>query len=285
MNLKEDGVRKFSLLDAIDVNVTDNRQVIPAKAGIQLFRTFLDSRWSLPRALTRGGSDRVAAFIVFPFFLFFIFLNSVAIGMTAQTVLTEIQNQYEKTADFEANFAQEYIGKVMRQSQKGEGKVFFKKKGMMRWDYRVPNQKIISDGQTLWFYQPEENQVLISPADKMIKEFGFLVGEGDLRRDFNLIHINHSPSGKEDHFVVELAPKDSHPAVSKLSLAVDRKTYFVIQVDVFDGLGNVTRTRFTDIRTNTNLTGSFFQFKVPPGTEIIKMQDSSSPSSGGKKPK
>jgi outer membrane lipoprotein-sorting protein len=56
----------------------------------------------------------------------------------------------------------------------------------------------------------------------------------------------------------------------------------VIQVDVFDGLGNVTRTRFTDIKTNINLSGSFFQFKVPPGTEIIRMQDSSSP--GGKGP-
>lgn len=225
---------------------------------------------------------KISLLICFSFFLFGLVFYSVVLAATAQTVLTDIQNQYEKTTDSEANFVQEYIGKVMRQSQKGEGKVFFKKKGMMRWDYRLPNQKIISDGQTLWFYQPEENQVLISHADKMIKEFGFLVGEGDLRRDFKLININESPSQKEDHIVIEITPKESHPAVLKLSLTVDRKTYFVIQVDVFDGLGNVTRTRFTDIKTNINLSGSFFQFKVPPGTEIIRMQDSSSP--GGKGP-
>jgi len=225
---------------------------------------------------------KISLLVCFSFFLFGMVFYSVALAATAQTVLTDIQNQYEKTTDFEANFVQEYIGKVMRQSQKGEGKVFFKKKGMMRWDYRLPNQKIISDGQTLWFYQPEENQVLISHADKMIKEFGFLVGEGDLRRDFKLININESPSQKEDHIVIEITPKESHPAVLKLSLTVDRKTYFVIQVDVFDGLGNVTRTRFTDIKTNISLSSSFFQFKVPPGTEIIRMQDSSSP--GGKGP-
>ncbi|MBM4277755.1 MAG: outer membrane lipoprotein chaperone LolA [Deltaproteobacteria bacterium] len=219
--------------------------------------------------------------LIFLTFLFHLIFISMAFGQAGQAVLNEIQNQYEKTADFEANFAQEYIGKVMRQSQKGEGKLFFKKKGMMRWDYRVPNQKIISDGQTLWFYQPEENQVLISHADKMIKEFGFLVGEGDLRRDFKLININESPPQKEDHIVIEMAPKESHPAVSRLALTVDKKTYFVIQVDVFDGLGNVTRTRFTDIKTNTNLSSSFFQFKIPPGTEIIRMQDSISP--GGKR--
>jgi outer membrane lipoprotein carrier protein len=218
--------------------------------------------------------------IIFSAFLFLLIFIPMGFGQTGQAILTEIQNQYERAIDFEASFTQEYVGKVMRQSQKGEGKVFFKKKGMMRWDYRIPNQKIISDGQTLWFYQAEENQVLISSADKMIKEFGFLTGEGDLRRDFKLITINEPPPGKEEPTLIEIAPKESHPAVSKLSLAVDRKTHFVIQVDVIDGLGNVTRTRFTDIKTNTNLPGSFFQFKAPPGAEVIRMQDSSPP--GGK---
>ncbi|MCX8118861.1 MAG: outer membrane lipoprotein chaperone LolA [Desulfobacterota bacterium] len=204
-------------------------------------------------------------------------------GSSGQTLLMEIQHQYEKTQDFEASFVQEYIGKVMRQPQKGEGKVFFKKKGMMRWDYRIPNQKIISDGQTLWFYQPEENQVLVSPVERMVKEFGFLMGEGDLRRDFRLIAVNDSAQGRDDLTVIEIAPKEPHPAVSKLSLTLDRKTYLVVQVDVVDGLGNVTRTRFNEIKTNTNLPAAFFQFKVPPGTEVIRMQDPGSP--GGKRSK
>lgn len=201
--------------------------------------------------------------------------HSLSTGATDTNILAEIQSRYEKTNDFEAGFLQEYIGKVMRQSQKGEGKIFFKKKGMMRWDYKVPNQKIISDGKTVWIYQPDENQAVEYNAERMIKEFGFLVGEGDLRRDFKLLSINESPSQREDHIVLEMTPKEPHPAVSKLSLTVHKKTYFIVQVDVFDGLGNVTRTRFADIRTNINLSSSFFQFKVPPGTEVIKMQDSS----------
>lgn len=223
----------------------------------------------------------ISFFIGFSLFLSMFVLDSVGEASTAQTILSEIQSQYEKTIDFEANFVQEYIGKVMRQPQKGEGRVYFKKKGMMRWDYRLPNQKIISDGQTLWFYQPEEKQVLISPTDKMIKEFGFLVGEGDLRRDFKLISLTESSPSKEEHLVIELAPKESHPAVSKLGMVVDKKTLLVIQVDVFDGLGNVTRTRLTDIKTNTHLSPTFFQFKIPPGTEIIRMQEAVPPGEKG----
>lgn len=214
-------------------------------------------------------------------FLFVVIFLPVAFCATGQEVLNEIQNRYEKTNDYESNFIQEYIGKVMRQPNRGEGKVYFKKKGMMRWDYTVPNQKLISDGHTLWYYQPEEKQVLVSDVSSVLKErtpLAFLAGEGNLSRDFNLLNLNESVSQKEDNYVVELSPKEPLATLSKLILTVDKKTYTVLQADVFDGLGNVTRTRFIDIKTNAGLSNSFFQFTIPPGTEVIKMQGSTTPS-------
>ena len=216
-------------------------------------------------------------------FLSLLVFATAGFGMEAQAVLTEIQNRYEHTRDFEASFVQEYIGKVMRQSQRSDGKVYFKKKGMMRWDYRVPNQKLISDGQTLWLFQPEENQVFLYPAEEMIKEFGFLAGAGDLRRDFKLLTPHELAPEKENTYVLELGPVETHPVVSRLSLRVDQKTYYIVQVDLIDGLGNVTRTRLTDIRTNMDLPNSLFQFKIPPGVDVIKSSPSHS-STGGKGP-
>jgi len=210
-------------------------------------------------------------------------LIPVASGATGQEVLIEIQNRYEKTSDLEAVFVQEYVGKVMKRPQKGEGKVYFKKKGMMRWDYRIPNQKLISNGQTLWYYQPEENQVFVSDISKVLQEktpLAFLAGEGDLSRDFALLNFNEAVSQKEDNFVLELIPKEPNAALAKLTLTVDKKTYYVVQADVFDGLGNVTRTRFTEIKTNVALTSSFFQFNIPAGAEVLRMQESPAPSSG-----
>jgi outer membrane lipoprotein carrier protein len=198
-----------------------------------------------------------------------------AFAVTGQSVLAEIQKRYESTNDLEAGFLQEYIGKVMKRPQKGEGKVYFKKKGMMRWDYRVPNQKLITDGLTLWYFQPEENQVFVSDISKVIKEktpLAFLAGEGDLSQDFELINFNESASQIEDNFVLELVPKEPDAALSKLTLTVDSKSYYVVQTDIFDGLGNVTRTRFIDIKTNVGLPDSFFQFTIPPGAEVLKMQ-------------
>ncbi len=212
--------------------------------------------------------------------LFQLIFNPVALCITGQEVLNEVQKQYEKTNDFEANFIQEYIGKVMRQPNKGEGKVYFKKKGMMRWDYTVPNQKLLSDGRHFWYYHPEEKQVFVSEVSKVLKEktpLAFLAGEGNISRDFNVLNLNESVSAKEDHYVMEVAPKEPLANLSKLILTVDKKSYTILQVDVFDGMGNMTRTRFINIKINTGLPNSFFQFTIPPGTEVIKMQESSSP--------
>ncbi|OGQ10818.1 MAG: outer membrane lipoprotein carrier protein LolA [Deltaproteobacteria bacterium RBG_19FT_COMBO_46_12] len=215
-------------------------------------------------------------------------LVSLAFSATGQAILSEIQNRYEKTNDFEANFIQEYIGKVMRQANRGEGKVYFKKKGMMRWDYTSPNQKLISDGRTLWYYQPEEKQVLLSDISKVLQDktpLAFLAGEGNLGRDFNILNLNESVSQKENNYIIELSPKEALATLAKLTLTVDKKTHIILQTDVFDGLGNVTRTRFIDIKTNVGLSNSFFHFSIPPGTEVIRMQESFAPGSGGKGPK
>ena len=213
---------------------------------------------------------------IFPvFMLFSLVLIPAAFGAAGQVVLAEIQKRYETTNDFEASFVQEYIGKVMKSLQRGEGKVYFKKKGMMLWDYRVPNQKFISNGHTLWYYQPEEKQVFVSDISKVIKEktpLAFLAGEGELTKEFNLINFSESASQRDETFVLELAPKEPQPALSKLTLTVNKKTFYVIQADVFDGLGNVTRTRFIDLKTNMNPPNSFFQFSIPPGVEVLKMQ-------------
>jgi len=214
-----------------------------------------------------------------------LFSLDVVYGTTGQTVLGEIQKRYENTNDFEASFLQEYIGKVMKRPQRGEGKVYFKKKGMMRWDYRTPNQKLISDGLTLWYYQVDENQVFVSDISKIIREktpLAFLAGEGDLSRDFKLLNFNESTSPKEENFVLELIPKEPHAGLSKLTLTVDKKTYYVVQTDVFDGLGNVTRTRFIDIKTNVSPPDSFFHFTFPPGAEVLKFKESPTSPSGGK---
>ena len=49
-------------------------------------------------------------------------------------------------------------------AQDDAGKVAFEKPNHMRWDYDPPDkQTIVGDGETLWIYQPDMNQVIKAP--------------------------------------------------------------------------------------------------------------------------
>ena len=77
-------------------------------------------------------------------------------------IVNKLQSQYNKTSDFSAVFTQETLTKSLGVPAIVNGKVYFKKPGMMKWKYTDPiTHEIITDGETLWYYFPEEKQVRI----------------------------------------------------------------------------------------------------------------------------
>ncbi len=61
--------------------------------------------------------------------LLYLFHLPMGFGLTGQEVLKEIQKRYEATHDFEANFIQETLGKMMKGHPKAEGKVYLRRRG------------------------------------------------------------------------------------------------------------------------------------------------------------
>ena len=195
-------------------------------------------------------------------------------GLSVEELITRVQRNYDRITDLQARFAQEYTNKSLNRVKKAEGRVYFKKSGMMRWEYRKPvRQEIVSDGSTIWHYQPEDNQVIVGEISKTVRAkipTAFLSGEGDLRRDFRIL----SPKGKSQRdgsfYLLELAPIEQQVDIQRLVLRVDPKQYLIVQTDIYDAFENVNRTRFSGIKTNRNLPDSLFTFVIPPGTQVLR---------------
>ena len=84
-----------------------------------------------------------------------------ASSISKEKILEKLEVRYN-TADFSADFFQESTLKALDITDTASGKVWFKHPGMMRWEYKTPeNYAIISDGKNLWIYRPEDNQVVI----------------------------------------------------------------------------------------------------------------------------
>jgi len=194
-------------------------------------------------------------------------------ALTTEEVVTSIQERYEKITSLTAEFTQESTNRMLNQTRIAKGKVYFQKSGLMRWEYTTtPKNELVSDGRTLWIYQPEENQVVVQRMDLEKERFflGFLLGEGDLTRDFDIGRWDQEVDQNELGYRVELTPKKPHATMDRVILTVDRKTSYVRQADVFDVYGNPTRMVFKRIRVNRKLPQDLFTFVIPPGTEVIE---------------
>ena len=197
------------------------------------------------------------------------------IALTTQEVVQRVQEEYEKICSLTADFTQESTSKMLNQTRitKAKGKAFFKKSGFMRWEYTTsPKNLWVSDGKTLWLYQPEENQVIVEKVDPETGRvfLAFVMGEGDLTEEFDIHRWDQEVEESDEGYRIELTPKQPHAMMDRLILTVDRKTSYVEGTEIYDAYGNLTQTRFKRVRVNRELPSDLFTFEIPPGTEVIQ---------------
>lgn len=189
---------------------------------------------------------------------------------SAQAVADQVQERYDATRDFTAAVRQEMTLASAGKTSSASGTVAFKKPGKMRWDLKDGStQIIVADGRTLWFYQPDEQQVLKAPFQAAFRSstpISFLTGVGRLRDDFTVTALSRDG----DVLRLELAPRKAESDLGALRLSVDPTTYDIVGAEVTDPLGNRTRLYFTDLQRNVGLPDERFQFEVPDGVDVVE---------------
>lgn len=193
------------------------------------------------------------------------FLVSASLSFAAEDdTVSKLQKKYETISTIEADFVQEATSKAMKRSDTSEGKVYFKKPGKMRWEYKKPLQDlIVSNGKTVWVFQPDLAQAIEKPFDAGAAGLAtdFLSGIGDLKKNFKVKVV--------DANTVTLVPKDSGENIKKITLALDAKG-LVKKTTIDDAYGNETAITFKNMKTNVELKDSLFEFKPPKGVVIVK---------------
>ena len=210
---------------------------------------------------------------------------------TLKDVISALEKGYAGLQDVQADFSQRTTISAVNREQKGSGEVFLKRPAtavaMFRFNYAKPKQQIVSNGKQVWFYLPENRQVMVSPVADMFKggnsiALSYLTGLGHVSHDFT-VAFSKEPQDKHGNYQLELTPKKASPVLSKLQLTVsseaveqfisngDVKSIFpVVSSTVHDATGNETRIDYSRVRVNKGLDNGKFNFKIPEGVEVIK---------------
>ncbi len=206
-----------------------------------------------------------------------LFLFDSASAETLEQVVARLETTYRETRDLKAEFKQAALNKTLNQTIEGQGTVWLKKPGKMRWEFKKPTpQTIVSDGKSLWIYTPELKQVTVSEAPATLgagPAGAFLMGMGRLREEFTIRFLNPAnPTDANGHAVLDLRPKKREPTLARLVVTVDPAESLIRTAVIYDVLENTVTIRFTTIEMNRGLPENFFAFTPPPGVAVVPLQ-------------
>ena len=192
---------------------------------------------------------------------------SAPVNGDLKQVLSRLQRHYRDTNSFSAKF-NEVITTVGAPKRERSGTVSFRKPGRMRWEFGAPEvQTIVSDGEMLYSYDPELNQVVQTPLKQALKSSSatsFLLGMGNINRDFKAAFANQIASDGLVHLLL-----DSKGGGYKIEIGLDPKSYNLMTLTLTDQLGDVTKVNFSDIHNNVELPDSAFAFETPAGADVV----------------
>lgn len=209
---------------------------------------------------------------------------------TLKEVVATLETGYGALQDLQTAFSQQTAISAIKRVEKGSGELFLKKgKGanpLFRFNYAKPKQQIVCDGKTVWFYQQDSKQVLVSDAASIFSggnaiAMSYLTGLGRLSQDFTIRFAREVPDRK-GNYTLELLPKKPTPAVAKLQLTVSGEAvdqfrasgrpqllFPVVSSVLFDLMGNQTTIEYSGVKVNRGMGSDRFTFKVPRGVQVI----------------
>ncbi|MBF0161907.1 MAG: outer membrane lipoprotein chaperone LolA [Magnetococcales bacterium] len=196
-----------------------------------------------------------------------------AAGETAQaTTMTapvkRLQAFLKKTKTLEADFVQRIENAESGVPTESSGHIATAKPGRFRWDYRTPApQTLVSDGQSIWFYEPDLAQVTVGKATRLDNTPAVL-----LSSDVPL-HTLFTWETTEDPQLqlpaVRLFPR-TKGTVQEILLVLHPERDELLKLITHDSLGHISHFTFQGMRINRALAAEHFQFKIPPQVDIIE---------------
>ena len=205
------------------------------------FATFLIAAYSI--SAWAGGLERLETFI-----------------RTVKTARTD----FTQTVTMPAKEGQS------ARSKTSSGTFEFARPGHFRFVYKKPfEQSIVADGQTLWLYDVDLNQVTARKQSQVLGSTpaALIASAADMRAlqaDFGL-SADADQDGLEWVRAVQKA-KDS----ALQTVRVGFKSGELAVLEIVDSFGQRSSLRFTAFQTNPALDAAVFQFKPPTGADVIR---------------
>ena len=196
--------------------------------------------------------------------------------LSVDQILDRIEKKYTNS-EFSADFVQRSYLKAMDIIDQASGKVYIKYPGKMRWEYEKPDRQIfITDGEKLWVYRPDDNQVQVGKAPSFFKGgkgASFLSDISLIRQEFDISLKKGEQDESDPFYYLKLIPREKTLDITDILLMVSKQTFNVVQIITIDLYGDENRIDLLNFVFGIKLDDSLFSFKIPAGADVIQIDE------------
>jgi len=195
-------------------------------------------------------------------FLCLVWAQVVFSDTTSEALQAKLNAIKTMTASFHQVVSVKY-----REISRSSGTMALARPGHFRWETKRPMaQLVLADGQHLWVYDVDLEQVSVRKQEKGLGgTAGLFLSDNSnaITRDFNV-----TASGKEDSMTFDLNAKSNKANFQRVKLVFTGDILSCIEL--FDPLGQQTKVKLSHIQNNLPLSSDLFKFKPPKGVDVVK---------------
>ncbi len=191
----------------------------------------------------------------------------LGIVSAASTPGEELETFLASTQTLAADFVQQSIDEKGNISQRSRGRFYLKRPGKFRWTYQIPyRQEIVADGDRVWFYDPDLEQVTVKAIDSALGSAPALLLSGQLKLTQRFTVEEQGKKGERSW--LKLKPKDEDDVFRYLRVEMDDGK--LVSMELADHFGQLTRIHFSGVKINIPLDDALFTFAPPAGVDVFK---------------
>ena len=201
---------------------------------------------------------------------------NLALADSMDTLASFLKNTKSGRADFtQVVTPPAKAGQTVSRSKTSSGEFAFIRPARFRFDYLKPfPQVIVADGQTLWLYDADLEQVT---ARKQAQALGSTpaaliataVDVASLQKEFSL----EAQADADGLQWVQATPKNRESTIQsvRMGLRVEGAQVSLAKLEIFDAMGQRSVLSFERFEVNpANLGAAQFNFVTPKGVSVIR---------------
>lgn len=188
---------------------------------------------------------------------------------TASQIVKNVQENYDRTSDATIQFTQTVVYPLSKLSKTISGTLYIAKGNKYRIE--TGDKVIVTDGKTSWVYMPGSKQVVIDNFrnDKnTITPEKFLL---DVPSDYFAVLLSTQKGRDGNSYTLRLTPKSDNSFIRSITIVINPD--WTVKSAVVSDM-NDTKYTYTvnDLKVNTGLPGTEFEFVPPKGTQVVDLR-------------